>query len=230
LKVPAWKGNPAWEESFADSPDFFFRQAGAAYGAVESDESKDVIAAKRQEAAEGSLDWHDWLEANGPRLLLFARQQTRGNHDAEDILQEALVKLARKVDEGVFVGGQEAWMPFLYTQIRREAIDKGRKDDRRRKREENVVEDAIGLNPVDKGSWFSGANAGDEQAEMLEHALKELPEKFAEVVVMKVWGERTFDDIGKVLGISLHTAASRYRYGLEALRKNLATARIRGDI
>ena len=64
----------------------------------------------------------------------------------------------------------------------------------------------------------------------MEAALKELPEKFSEVLVMKVWGGRTFDEIGKALDISLHTAASRYRYGLEALRKRLAAARIRGDI
>ena len=73
---------------------------------------------------EGS-HWREWLREHGSRLLLFARQQTRRQEDAEDILQEALVKLARKVDHGSFVGGQKAWMPFLYTQIRREAIDLG---------------------------------------------------------------------------------------------------------
>ncbi|NIP94880.1 MAG: sigma-70 family RNA polymerase sigma factor, partial [Akkermansiaceae bacterium] len=75
--------------------------------------------------------WRDWLAEHGPRLLLFSRQQSRRQEDAEDILQEALVKLARKVDEGTFVGGEEAWLPFLYTQIRREAIDLGRRNDRR---------------------------------------------------------------------------------------------------
>lgn len=197
---------------------------------MEGDESKIVIAADQQEIVPDELTWKEWLRVNGPRLLLFARQQTRGNHDAEDALQEALVKLAKKVDEKTFVGGQASWMPFLYTQIRREAIDKGRKDDRRRKREEHVVDDALGLNPVQNGDWFMASEAGGEQGELLEEALKDLPEKFAEVVVMKIWGGRTFDDIGKTLGISLHTAASRYRYGLEALRKKLATARIRGDI
>ncbi|MEM9080663.1 MAG: sigma factor-like helix-turn-helix DNA-binding protein, partial [Verrucomicrobiota bacterium] len=136
----------------------------------------------------------------------------------------------RKVGEGTFVGGQEAWMPFMFTQIRREAIDKGRKDDRRRKREETVMEDAKGLRSSDEGSWFAELDGGGEQAAMIEVALKELPPKFSEVVVMKVWGDRTFDEIGQALDISLNTAASRYRYGLEALRKKLAAARIRGDI
>lgn len=194
------------------------------------DESKNVIAAKAQDVGALTLDWQGWLRINGPRLLLFARQQTRNGQDAEDALQDALVKLAKKVDEGSFVGGQEAWMPFLYTQIRREAIDRGRKDDRRRKREEHVVDDAMGLETTESGNWFLDSNADGEQAEMVEQALKELPPKFAEVIVMKIWGDRTFDDIGKALDISLHTAASRYRYGLDALRKKLAAARIRGDI
>ncbi|MEC9056753.1 MAG: sigma-70 family RNA polymerase sigma factor, partial [Verrucomicrobiota bacterium] len=147
----------------------------------------------------------------------------------EDILQEALVKLARKVDEGVFVGGQEAWMPFLYTQIRREAIDLGRRNDRRKKREDTAVEDEERLSSGEDG-WFESAGCDEERRVILEAALKELPGKFSEVILMKIWGERTFAEIGDILEISLNTAASRYRYGIEALRKQLSGARIRGDL
>lgn len=197
---------------------------------MSADETEEVITAEAQELGSLSLDWQSWLKVNGSRLLLFARQQTRSNQDAEDALQDALVKLAKKVEERTFVGGQESWMPFLYTQIRREAIDRGRKDDRRRKREEYVVDDAMGLQTVESGNWFLDSNADGEQARLLEEAIKELPKKFSEVILMKVWGEQTFDEIGKTLDVSLHTAASRYRYGLEALRKKLAAAKIRGDI
>lgn len=173
--------------------------------------------------------WRDWLAEHGPKLLLFARQQTRRQEDAEDILQEALVKLARKVDEGSFVGGQESWLPFLYTQIRREAIDLGRRNDRRRRREESVVEDE-GRQQGGEDDWFESAGYDEERRAMLEAALKELPRKFAEVIVMKVWGGRTFAEIGEILDISMNTAASRYRYGIEALRKRLTGARLRGDL
>jgi RNA polymerase sigma-70 factor (ECF subfamily) len=47
---------------------------------------------------------------------------------------------------------------------------------------------------------------------------------------MKIWGDRTFAEIGEILEISQNTAASRYRYGLDALRKSLSNARQRGDI
>lgn len=173
--------------------------------------------------------WRDWLAEHGPKLLLFSRQQTRRPEDAEDILQEALVKLARKVDEGSFVGGEEAWLPFLYTQVRREAIDLGRRNDRRRKREETVVEEEQ-LRQGGEDAWFESAGYDEERRALLEVALRELPKKFSEVIVMKVWGGRTFAEIGDILQISMNTAASRYRYGIEALRKRLAGARIRGDL
>lgn len=179
--------------------------------------------------ADTSSRWRDWLQEHGGKLLLFARQQTRRPEDAEDVLQEALVKLAKKEDEGTFVGGQEAWLPFLYTQIRREAIDMGRRNDRRKKREDTVVEDEK-IVETGEAHWFEGGGYEEERKTILERALKELPKKFSEVIVMKVWGGRTFAEIGEILDISMNTAASRYRYGVEALRKRLAGARIRGDL
>ena len=174
--------------------------------------------------------WRPWLTENGSKLLLFARQQTRSLADAEDVLQEAVVKLARKVEEGTFVGGQESWLPFIYTQIRRESIDLGRKDDRRKRREVAVIDDTKGLgNDIDLPLFEEGEGNGETRRILVE-GLKSLPKKFSEVITMKLWGERTFAEIGEALDISLNTAASRYRYGIEALRKQLATARLNGDI
>lgn len=171
-----------------------------------------------------------WLEEHGSKFLLFARQQTRSLADAEDVLQEALVKLARKVEEGSFVGTEEAWPAFLYTQIRREAIDLGRKDDRRRKREETVVKDERGLKRDIELPLFEEGESRDETRRILMEGMQTLPKKFAEVITLKLWGEQTFAQIGEALGISLNTAASRYRYGIDALRKQLATARVKGDL
>ena len=174
--------------------------------------------------------WREWLGENGPKLLLFARQQTRTAEDAQDVFQDALVKLVEKIREGEFVGGQEALLPYLYTAIRRLAIDLSRKDDRRRRREDNV---GIDIEEESKGAfhpWFESDASDDETRSQLEQSLKELPPKFAEVITMKIWGERTFAEIGETLGISQNTAASRYRYGLEALKKHLGSARRRGDL
>jgi RNA polymerase sigma-70 factor (ECF subfamily) len=182
------------------------------------------------EAKPASSEWRAWLETHGPRLLLFARQQTRSPEDAEDVLQDAIVKLVEKIRNDEFVGGPEAWQPYLYTTIRRLAIDLSRRDDRRKRREDSVGAAEGEAQTEAFHPWFESESSDDETRVQLESKLKELPGKFAEVIVMKIWGERTFAEIGETLGISQNTAASRYRYGLEALKKSLGGARRRGDL
>lgn len=181
-------------------------------------------------ASPAASAWREWIETHGPKFLLFARQQTRSHEDAKDVFQDALVKLVEKVRSGEFVGGQEAWQPYLYTAIRRLAIDLSRRDDRRKRREDNVTADLEAGQQEAFHPWFESDASDDEARSQLEEALKALPEKFAEVIVMKIWGERTFAEIGEALEISQNTAASRYRYGLEALKKQLSGARRRGDL
>jgi RNA polymerase sigma-70 factor (ECF subfamily) len=177
-----------------------------------------------------SAAWSEWLAEHAPRLLLFARQQTRSHPDAEDILQDALVRLVEKLNSGEFVGGKEAWLPYLFTSIRRLAIDLSRRDDRRKRREDTVSEDVESDQRSLPHPWFESEASDEETRTQLEQSLKELPPKFAEVILMKIWGERTFAEIGEILGISQNTAASRYRYGLEALKRQLGGARRRGDL
>lgn len=174
--------------------------------------------------------WRAWLEEHGPRLLLFARNQTRTQEDAEDVLQDAIVKLVAKIRSNEFVGGQEAWQPYLYTTIRRLAIDLSRKDDRRRRREQAVTSDAEAFQTKSSHPWFDAQGGDEETRDQLGAALKALPQKFSEVIVQKIWGERTFAEIAETLEISPNTAASRYRYGLEALKRELGNARRLGDL
>jgi RNA polymerase sigma-70 factor (ECF subfamily) len=174
--------------------------------------------------------WREWLEEHGPKLFLFARNQTRTHEDAQDVLQDAIAKLVDKIRGGKFVGGQDAWQPYLYTTIRRLAIDLSRKDDRRRRREDNVSADVQAEQLEAFHPWFDCDGGDDEVRSQLEDALKILPEKFSEVILMKIWGGRTFAEIGEVLVISQNTAASRYRYGLDALKRELGSARKRGDL
>ena len=182
------------------------------------------------ESTTAASAWREWLELYGPKMLLFARQQTRSLEDAKDVFQDALVRLIEKIRVGEFVGGQDCWQPYLYTAIRRLAIDLSRRDDRRKRREDHVATDAECDQYEAFHPWFESDNSDDETRNQLEQSLKQLPEKFSDVITMKVWGERTFAEIGETLGISQNTAASRYRYGLEALKRSLGNARRRGDL
>jgi len=158
-----------------------------------------------------SEQWRSWLSEHGKRLMLFARQQTRCEADAEDVLQAALVKTWR-----THSGPPNPQVVSLaYTNIRRCAIDLARSNERRRRREDESL--------VERGelvSWF--ALPEDDTSRALQVAMAKIPDKFREVITLKIWGDQTFEAIGESLEISPNTAASRYRYGMEALRRHLS--------
>jgi RNA polymerase sigma-70 factor (ECF subfamily) len=63
----------------------------------------------------------------------------------------------------------------------------------------------------------------------LEAALRDLPVEQREVVVMKVYEGLTFEEIAAETGVTVNTAASRYRYALDKLRNALAPANVARD-
>lgn len=156
----------------------------------------------------GQNEWREWLKENGHRLLLCARQWTSSLAEAEDILQDAFVRYWK--NQRHLPGNPNA---LIITSLRRAAIDHGRSRTRRVNRETQAYE------LEDKYSWFE-PGAGEIQLE-LEKAVRALPPEQREVIVMKIWGRLTFDEISRQLGISQNTAASRYRYALAALRKTV---------
>lgn len=151
--------------------------------------------------------WRTWLEANARRFLLFARDQTRSEADAQDVLQDSLVEAWRRG------GGRTPDHALVFATIRRRAIDLARRNDRREARELTAPE------------WFTPPDSGPEKDDEVECAVKNLPANLREVVVLKTWSDLTFQQIAETLGIPLNTAASRYRYALEHLRAALKEVR-----
>jgi len=152
-------------------------------------------------------DWKDCFSKVGPGLVLFARQWARSRADAEDIVQEAFVRFWRQQHS---IKNRA----LLFAAVRSIGLDFLRRDARRARRE------AEALLETEQMAWPS-FEFGDESQQALAQAVDRLPREQREVVVMKIWNELTFSEIGEVLGISQNTAASRYRYALIALKKNL---------
>ncbi len=55
----------------------------------------------------------------------------------------------------------------------------------------------------------------------LTKGLAELPEEQRSAVVLHLWDELSFAEIGEICEVSSNTAASRYRYGIDKMRRRL---------
>jgi RNA polymerase sigma-70 factor (ECF subfamily) len=157
--------------------------------------------------------WKAWLAENGPRLLLFARSWAKSREDAEDLVQEAILRLWHHQAKS---DGSPPDLPLAFSTIRFCGLNLHRSDTRRRKREGNV----IFLNDF-QDVWLDPVMEDDEDSERLRQAVERLSPKLREVIVMKVWSDLTFQQISETLAISPNTAASRYRYALEQLERDL---------
>ena len=145
-------------------------------------------------------------EQYGPRLYRYALVILADAPAAEDVLQEAFCQLA----EALRRRSDLATLPYLHTIVRNECYSRLRK--RRRTTGLPVVPM---LEPV-------STEASGEELLMVDNALRTLPPEQREVVHLKIYEGLTFREIGERCGVSVNTAASRYRYALESLRSVLA--------
>jgi len=148
-------------------------------------------------------------------MLLFARQFVRNREDAEDVVQEAFSKMWRS---GAIAEGGDRMIGKFYGCIRWAALDWLRKNKRRSRREDFAAQSDV----LEKGGgYFERALETEELAETVQGALCGLPEAQREVVTLKIWSELTFEQIGQALDVSPNTAASRFRYAMKALKRQL---------
>jgi len=139
-------------------------------------------------------------------LLAFLKCMLCSIHDAEDVLQMVFVRIVRKRHKLARAHCLDA---YVYRIARNEAHTWIR----RRKRDRAVK-------AADE-SWLVVPKGPDEPGdlgEQLQAALARLPQTQREVIVMKVYRQKTFLDVSSSLGLSPSTVASRYRYGMERLR------------
>jgi RNA polymerase sigma-70 factor, ECF subfamily len=170
-----------------------------------------LIIKDREKVMENVANHEDWrvcFSSVAPGLLLFARQWLRSPADAEDVVQEAFVRFWR-TNRNIANRG------LLYATVRSIALDFVRRDSRRARREADAFPEAAGAVEPQFEQF-------DDSQQALASAIERLPLDQREVLVMKIWDELTFAEIGQALDISLNTAASRYRYALTALKKDLS--------
>ena len=150
-------------------------------------------------------------------LLRYATRLTNNAAHAEDVVQNALVKLARSW-KGEFRDSPElsAW---LYRTVHNEAVDLIRSEERRRRLHLEHGAEAM-ARPEE------APPAPGDDAEAAVRALDALSPRERQAVVLKVYGEKSYREIAAIMGISVDNVGVTLS---GAMRKLAARLGGRGD-
>ncbi|MBD0255327.1 MAG: sigma-70 family RNA polymerase sigma factor [Cytophagales bacterium] len=138
---------------------------------------------------------------------------------AEDLLQDTFVKAITTIKTGRY-NEEGKFLPWILRIAHNLAIDYFRRD----KRYPTIIlEDGSNVfNTLD----FSEDSAESIQIRNESHArlremIQRLPEQQREVLMMRHYGEMSFQEIADATGVSINTALGRMRYALINLRKQM---------
>jgi len=139
-------------------------------------------------------------EAKAAELILYGRALGLSHGEAEDVVQETFVALLQRP--------QPPTQPERYCvrSFRNRALNCRRSLWRRLTRE------------LESRRWFEREADETPQERAAMRCLAELPVDQREVIVLKIWHQYTFEELGELLELSPNTVAGRYRYGLQKLR------------
>ena len=159
-------------------------------------------ALARADPAAVELIWDRYADD----LLAYLKCVLCSIHDAEDVLQMIFVRIVRKRHKLAKARHLDA---YVYRIARNEVSGWIRR--RKRDRHARLADE----------SWLIVPESHDgpsDLGEQLQGALNRLPRTQREVIVMKIYRQKTFLEISRLVDLSLSTVASRYRYGMEKLR------------
>ena len=163
----------------------------------------DELAGGRAEALEGIY------RAYSDELYGLALWRTGSNTDAADIVQEVFLRLARARDR---LAGVRDPLSYLRRIAHRAAIDLHRQ--RSRRPEHPLTECALveAAEPMHEQRIDAGRASG---------LLHRLTPQHREAIYLRHYAGCSFAEIGRATGVPTFTAASRYRLGINRLRRLL---------
>ena len=142
-------------------------------------------------------------EAKSAGLILYGRALGLSHGEAEDVLQETFLALMQMPE---FPREPEH---YCLRSFRNRALNHKRSLWRRLTRE------------LESQRWFERSPGENPAERAAMNYLAQLPPDQREAVVLKIWNQYTFEEIGGLLEISPNTAAGRYRYGLQKIKSKL---------
>jgi RNA polymerase sigma-70 factor (ECF subfamily) len=176
-------------------------------------------------AANGKLTPERVFREHGPRVYNLARRMLGNDADAEDVTQDVLLQVVRKLD--TFRGDSN-----LATWLHRVTVNAALAHRRKRaRRDEHEIRDPLNAfldnghhaQPVRPWSATPAVQAEKrETTQLIEKAIADLPEVYRDVYVLADVEGLPNSDIGDMLGLSVPAVKSRLHRGRLMMRGALA--------
>lgn len=157
-------------------------------------------------------------------LYNFALRQLRAPAAAEDVVQEAFVRVVQNAAE---FKHESRFLTWAFTIVRNLCIDQARKNALRKHPSLDEARGAAGEGPT-LGEQLADPKASTERtatdAELrvrIQSAVDTLPDDQREVFLLREISSLPFKEIAEITGVPENTVKSRMRYALERLQQAL---------
>lgn len=145
------------------------------------------------------------------RLVRFAFRRLRRRDEAEEVVQEVFLRAYARMPQSNSVTRVSS---YLYRMAANACTDALRKPGRN-----SIPLDTEQAERIpDPRSGASDETAALQELQRVEALIARLPRRQAEVLRLRILDELRFAEIAEVVGCSLGTVKSRFRYGIEKLR------------
>lgn len=164
--------------------------------------------------ADGVPTWEEVARDHGRFLYNVAYRLAGNDHDARDLVQEALLRIRRGLAT-YEPGSLEGWLARIVTNV---FLDEMRR--RRRRPAAALPEDPDLVVPASPGADEVYTGLSDD----IQMALGELPDEFRVAVVLCDVADLSYEQIAAATGVPVGTVRSRIHRGRRILRDSLLDA------
>lgn len=168
----------------------------------------------------------DLSSAYGPRIHQLAFRYMKNWEDAEEVTQDVLMKVFRKIDAFRGDAALSSWIYRITFNTAMSRLRTGRAGRAAEQhRTESTVDELAGLAPQDPADWSSLADdhvMRREMREQLIRALTTLPDVYRTPVILRDIQGMSTEEASQILRVKPQTLKSRLHRGRLILRQALA--------
>jgi RNA polymerase sigma-70 factor (ECF subfamily) len=181
-----------------------------------ADSTADLLERSRQGDSQAL---EELLERHQAQVYRFGMKMCRNPEDAQDVLQDTLLAMARGVRDFKGASSVSTW---LFAIARSFCIKKRRKRKAAPSTVQSLDSDSLEQQPIDPRNTPDDALAAKEVERALEAAIAALEPKYREVLILRDVEGLTAPEVAEVTGLRVEAVKSRLHRARRSVRDGLA--------